>query len=87
MFRTIMGFLQHHGFHLMITGLAIIVVCALYFVISVSGHHMTLGLKNRIFFIAFGGLIIYAAGRVLVFLENKRQKAGPEPGGNGKDPV
>jgi len=86
MFRTVMGFLQHHGFHLMLTGLAVIGICAVFFVVAVNGHHMTLALKNRIFFIAFGGLIIYAVGRVLAFLENRRQRAEPEPGG-GKDPA
>jgi hypothetical protein len=80
-----MGFLQHHGFHIMITGFTIIAVCALYFCFSIVRHHLTLGLKNGIFSCAFGGLIIYAAGRVLVFLENKRQKV--EPKSSGKDPV
>jgi preprotein translocase subunit SecF len=80
-----MGFLQHHGFHVMMTGFAIIAACAIYFFFSVMNHHLTLGLKNGIFSCAFGGLIIYVAGRVLVFLENKRQKA--EPKSSGKDLV
>jgi hypothetical protein len=85
MFRKIMGFLQLHGFHVMITGTAIIAVCALYYIICIMGQHLTLGLKNGIFLCAFGGLIIYAVGRILVFLETKRQKT--ESKSSSKDPV
>jgi hypothetical protein len=85
MFPKIMGFLQHHGFHIMITGSAIIAVCALCYIFLMTGHHLTLGLKNGIFACAFGGLIIYAVGRILVFLETKRQKT--ESKNSNKDPV
>jgi hypothetical protein len=85
MFRTTMGFLQHHGFHVMMTGFAIIAACAIYFFFSVMNHHLTLGLKNGIFSCAFGGLIIYATGRILVFLETKRQKT--ESKSSSKEPV
>jgi preprotein translocase subunit SecF len=81
-----MGFLQHHGFHVMMTGFTIIAVCALYFCFLIMTHHLTLGLKNGIFLCAFSGLIIYAAGRVLVFLETRRQKTESKSS-SSKDPV
>jgi hypothetical protein len=85
MFQKIMGFLQHHGFQVMMTGFVIIAVCALYYTICIMGHHLTHSLKNAIFSVAFGGLIVYALGRVLVFLENKKQKA--ESVNSSKGPV
>jgi hypothetical protein len=72
-----MGFLQHHGFHIMMTGLAMIAVCAFLCCFFFIRHQLTRDLNNQIFSVAFGGLIVYAAGRVLTFLENKRQKAEP----------
>jgi hypothetical protein len=78
MFRTIPGLLQHHGFKIMIAGFSIVALCALFYSGAIMTHHLSLQLKNVSFSIAVTGLAIYFLGRILVYLEKKREKQESE---------
>jgi tetrahydromethanopterin S-methyltransferase subunit E len=82
-----MGYLQHHGFKVMIAGFCIVAACALVYSGAIVTHHFSLQLKNIIFSIAVGGLAIYFLGRILVHMEKKKEKQeAEEPFKKDKDP-
>ncbi len=78
MTRPITGFLQHHGFHVMMAGFTVIAVCAMFCGIGLIAHFMTRDLRSMAYSCALGGFILYAAGRILVYADRKERK--PESG-------
>jgi len=68
----IINFLLPHGFHIMMIGLATIIISAFTYAILIMTHYITIPLKNNIFLIALIGLIVYFLGRVLFHISNKK---------------
>lgn len=86
MLRAITGFLQQHGFHMLIGGFVILAVSTLLYTVAITTHRLTPTIKIISFSGAFTGFIIYAIGRIIVYLERKTMKPNANKSDN-KGPV
>lgn len=73
-----MGHLQLHGFPVMMAGFSVVALCAAFFGIGVAAHFMTHQLRSVTYFCALGGLVVYAAGRILIIVEKRMRNRASE---------
>jgi hypothetical protein len=78
MIRSTIGYLQLHGFHVMMAGFSVVALCAAFFGLGISAHFMTQHLRNATFFCALGGLIVYTTGRILIIVDKRKQNRSSE---------
>ncbi len=55
-------------------GFTVIAGCAAFCGIGVISHFMTHTLRSTTYLCAVGGFILYAIGRILVYVDQKKQK-------------
>jgi membrane-associated phospholipid phosphatase len=74
MIRSILVYLERHGFQIMMAGFVLVALCALAYTGCIIAHRATHHLKNIAYSWALAGLIVYALGRLLMQSDQRRRK-------------
>ncbi len=83
MIRSIIGYLEHHGFQIMMTGFAVVAGCALLYAACIITHCAIHNLRKITYSCALGGLVVYAVGRAVMYAQQRKEKKSEARSGNG----
>lgn len=74
MIRSLLVYLERHGFQIMMAGFVLVALCALSYAGFIIAHRATHHIKNIAYSWALAGLIVYALGRLLMQTDQMRRK-------------
>jgi membrane protein YqaA with SNARE-associated domain len=73
-----MGYVRLHGFQIMAAGFLVVAACAVFYGAGLITHFMTHHLRNATYSCALCGLVIYAIGRTIMYVEQRNKKRDSE---------